>query len=61
MKIKNNKLTIFPQNRVSFHSTTSKKFKFFFSFDSFKNLKLRVMRSKMTKGTTIIVMNSIPF
>ena len=50
-------LTIFPQNWFCFHSTTSKKLKFLFSFDSFKSLKLRGMRSKMTKGTTIVTNN----
>ena len=52
-------LTIFPKNRFCFHSTTSKKFKFLFSFDSFKSLKLRAMRSKMTKDTTIVTNNVI--
>ena len=51
------KLTIFPQNRFSFHSTTSKKLKFLFSFDFFKSLKLRAMRSQMTKGTTMVTNN----
>ena len=50
-------LTIFPQNWFCFHSTTSKKLKFLFSFDYFKSLKLRGMRSKMTKGTTIVTNN----
>ena len=34
-------LTIFPQIRFCFHSTTSKKLKFLFSFDSIKSLKLK--------------------
>ena len=50
-------LTIFPQDRLCFHSTTSKKLKFLFSFDSFKSLKLRAMRSKMAKGTTMVTNN----
>ena len=51
------KLTIFPQIKFCFHSTISKKLKFLFSFDSFKSLKLRAMRSKMTKGTTMVTNN----
>ena len=50
-------LTISPQNRFCFHSTISKKLKFLCSFNSFKSLKLRVMRSKMTKGTTMVTNN----
>ena len=50
-------LTIFPQNWFSLHNTTSKKLKFPFSFYSFKSLKLRAMRSKMTKGTTMVMNN----
>ena len=50
-------LTIFPQIRFSLQSTTSKKLKFLFSFDSFKNLKIRVMKSMMTKGTTMVTNN----
>ena len=50
-------LIIFPQNRFSLQSTTSKKLKFLFSFDFFKGLKLRAMRSKMTKGTTMVTNN----
>ena len=46
-------LTTFNQTQFSLQSTTSIKFKFLFSFDSLKRLKLRAMRSKMTKGTTI--------
>ena len=37
--------TIFTQIQFFFLSTTSKKLKFPFSFDSFKSLKLRAMRS----------------
>ena len=51
------KLTIFPQNRFSFHSTTSKKLKFLFSYDSFKSLKPRAMRSQMAKGTIMVTKN----
>ena len=51
------KLTIFPQNRFSFHSTTSKKLKFLFFSDSFKSLKLRAMRSQMTKDTIMVTNN----
>ena len=50
-------LTIFPQNQFCFHSTTSKKLKFLLSFYSFKSLKLRAMRSKMTKDTTMVTNN----
>ena len=50
-------LTIFPQIRFCFHSTTSKKLKFLFSFNSFKSLKLKAMRSKMTKGTIVVTNN----
>ena len=50
-------LTIFPQDQLCFHSTTSKKLKFLFSFDSFKSLKLRAMRSNMTKDTIIVTNN----
>ena len=50
-------LTIFHQIWFSLQSTTSKKLKFLFSFDYFKSLKLRGMRSKMTKGTTIVTNN----
>ena len=50
-------LTIFNQIRFSLHNTTSKKFKFLFSFDSFKSLKLGAMRSKMTKDTTMVTNN----
>ena len=50
-------LTIFPQNQFCFHSTTSKKLKFLFSFDSFKSLKLGAIRFKMTKGTTMVTNN----
>ena len=50
-------LTIFPQNRSSLQNTTSKKLKFLFSFNSFKSLKLRAMRSKMTNGTTMVTNN----
>ena len=50
-------LTIFSKIQFSLQSTTSKKLKFLFSFDFFKNLKLREMRSKMTKGTTIVTNN----
>ena len=50
-------LTIFPKIRFSLQSTTSKKLKFLFSFDSFKSLKLRAMRSKMAKGTTMVTNN----
>ena len=47
-----------PQIRFCFHSTTSKKLKFlFFFFNSFKSLKLKAMRSKMTKGTTAMTNN----
>ena len=49
--------TIFPQIRFCFHSTPSKQLKFLFSFYSFKSLKLRVMWSKMTKGTTTVTNN----
>ena len=37
--------TTFNQIQFSLRSTTSKKLKFLFSFDSFKSLKLRAMRS----------------
>ena len=50
-------LTIFNQIRFSLHNTTSKKFKFLFSFDSFKSLKVREMRSKMIKGTIMVTNN----
>ena len=50
-------LTTFDQIQFSLQSTTSKKLKFLFSFDSFKSLKLRTMRSKMNKGTTIVTNN----
>ena len=50
-------LTIFPQIQFSLQSTTSKKLKFLFSFDSFKSLKLGAMRSKMTKDTTMVTNN----
>ena len=50
-------LIIFLQIRFSLQSITSKKPKFLFSFDSFKSLKLRAMRSKMTKGTTMVTNN----
>ena len=50
-------LIIFSQNRFSFHNTTSKKLKFLFSFDSFKSMKFRAMRSKMTKSTTMVTNN----
>ena len=50
-------LTIFPQNQFSFRSTISKKLKFLLSFDSFKSMKLRAMRSKMTKDTTMVTNN----
>ena len=48
-------LTIFNPIRFSFLSTTSKKLKFLFSFDCFKSMKLRAMRSQMTKSTTIVL------
>ena len=51
------KLTIFHQIWFSLQSTISMKFKFLFSFDSFKNMKLRAMRSKMTKNTTMVTNN----
>ena len=50
-------LTTFDQIQFSLQSTTSKKLKFLFSFDSFKSLKLRTMRSKMTKGNTMVTNN----
>ena len=50
-------LTTFNQIRFSLQGTTSKKLKFIFSFYSFKSLKLRVMWSKMTKGTIIVTNN----
>ena len=50
-------LTTFNQTWFSLQSTTSIKFKFLFSFDSLKRLKLRAMRSKMTKGTTMMTNN----
>ena len=34
------------------------KLKFLFSFDSFKNMKLRALRSLMTKGTTMVTNNA---
>ena len=49
--------TIFPQIWFCFHSTPSKQLKYLFSFYSFKSLKLRVMWSKMTKGTIIVTNN----
>ena len=52
-------LTTFNQIQFTLQSTTSKKLKFLFSFNSFKNLKLRAMRSKMTKGTTMVT-KSLP-
>ena len=52
-------LTTFNQTWFSLQSTTSIKFKFLFSFDSLKRLKLRAMRSKMTKGTTMMTNNGI--
>ena len=33
------------------------KLKFLFSFDSFKSMKLRAMRSKITKSTTMVTNN----
>ena len=50
-------LTTLNQIRFSLQNTTSKKLKFLFSFDSFKSMKLRAMRSKMTKGTTMVTDN----
>ena len=50
-------LTTFDQIRFSLQSTTSKKLKFIFSFNSFKSLKLRAMWSKMTKGSTMVTNN----
>ena len=50
-------LTVFSQNWSYFHSTTFNKLKFLFSFDPFKSLKLGIMRSKMTKGTTMVINN----
>ena len=50
-------LNIFNPTEFSFVSTTSKKLKFIFSFDSFKSLKLRAMRSQMTKSTTMVTNN----
>ena len=50
-------LTIFHQIQFSLQRTTSKKLQFLFSFDSFKSLKLRALRSKMTKGTTMVKNN----
>ena len=50
-------LTTFNQTWFSLQSITSIKFKFLFSFDSLKRLKLKAMRSKMTKGTTIVTNN----
>ena len=50
-------LTTFNQIRFSLQSTTSKELKFLFSFDSFKRLKLRAMRSQMTKGITMVTNN----
>ena len=50
-------LTIFHQIRFSLQSTTSKKLKFLFSFDSLKSLKLRAMRPQMTNGTTMVTNN----
>ena len=49
-------LITFNQIQFSLQNTTSKKLKFFFSF---KNLKLRVIRSKMTKCTTMVT-KSLP-
>ena len=57
IKIFLQQLTIFPQIHFCFHNTTSKKLKFLFSFNSFKSLKLKAMRSKMTKGTTVVTNN----
>ena len=54
-------LTIFLRIQFCFHSTTSKKLKFLFSFDSIKSLKLKVMRFKMTKGTTVVTNNGFMF
>ena len=51
------KLTIFHQIWFSLQSTISMKFKFLFSFDFFKSLILEAMRSKMTKGTTMVTNN----
>ena len=50
-------LNIFSQIWYSLQSKTSKKLKFLFSFDSFKSLKLRAIRSKMTKDTTMMTNN----
>ena len=36
---------IFTQNRFTLFSTTSTKLKFFFSFDSYKSMKFRALRS----------------
>ena len=47
-------LTIFHPIQFSFQSITSKKFKFLFSFYSFKSMKPEAMWSKMTKGTTMV-------
>ena len=50
-------LTIFHQIQFSLQTTTSKKLKFHFSFDSFKSMKLRVVRFKMTKSITMVTNN----
>ena len=52
-----NNLPFFPQTWFYFYSTTSEKLKFLFSFDFFKSLKLRAMRSKMTKDTLMVTNN----
>ena len=57
IKKKFQQLSIFLQIWVCFHCITPKKLKFLFSFDSFKSLKLRAMRSKMTKDTIIVTHN----
>ena len=49
--------TTFNQIQFSLRSTTSKKLKFLSSFDSFKSLKVREMRSKMIKGTIMVTNN----
>ena len=50
-------LNIFHQIWFSLQSTIFKKLKFLFSFDSFKSLKLRALRSKISKGTTMVTNN----
>ena len=50
-------LSIFTKIWFSLQSTTSKNLKFPFSFGSFKSLKLRAMRSQMTKSTTMVTNN----